>query len=225
MHIAFTKRRCIEMKNASTLLFCITSAIASKLYAYDPPTHSNISTRSPQVAQIGAGEKLTKLAIPDFNGNPLFGGAQSEYPDSQMVPRSIGGLIQFGSTYEDDRSLLNGTRHFFNPLNGQGLITPVGNFISSPDWILADRSDPGHDFTWKKARSDFLKASTDPSKAVRKQFWGLTFQKLAHVIHHVQDMAQPQHAHNDPHCEGRLATLRDSLSSGANCTSVVFVAV
>lgn len=94
-------------------------------------------------------------------------------------------MFQFGSTWEDDRALANGTRHFFNPLNGQGMSTRVNTFMSSPDWILGDRSDPGHEFTWKQARIDFRVASTHPDKAVRKKSWGLVFQKVGHVIHHI----------------------------------------
>ena len=167
--------------------------------AYDPPTHFQISLEAVRASSVWNGERLSRMAIADYDGLRLDQ-SSTLYVTSINTKQPIVGLFQFGSTYEDDRALLNGTVHFFNPLNGQGLTTPIRTFTSSPDWILGDRSDPGHDFTWKKARSDFLKASIDPDKAVRKQSWGLTFQKLGHVIHHVQDMAQPQHSRNDPHC-------------------------
>ena len=169
--------------------------------AYEPVTHELISIQAVLSSMIFDGKKLTKSAIPDFDDLDLRI-SSSTYPNSEGATRNIALLVSFGSRWEDDRSLLNGTRHFFNPLNGQGLSTRANTFISSPDWILGDRGVPDHQFTWNLARTDFLRASIDPDKAVRKQRWGLVFQKIGHVIHHIQDMAQPQHSRNDAHCGG-----------------------
>ena len=191
------------MKNVKSLLqISIVSIGAVWSYSadsYEPDTHAAITRAAAQFSLIGDGTKLAGSALPDFDGKTIALSI-SKHGDSEGGSQEILPLFEFGSRWEDKRDLLNGTRHFFNPLNGQGLNTPLGNFTSSPDWILGDRNDPGHDFTWKKARADFLKASIDPDKAVRKQSWGLTFQKLGHVIHHMQDMAQPQHSRNDAHC-------------------------
>jgi hypothetical protein len=40
---------------------------------------------------------------------------------------------------------------------------------------------------------------TSPTADERKGFFGKTFQTLGQVIHHTQDMAQPQHVRNDAH--------------------------
>ncbi len=168
--------------------------------AYEPETHAAITRSAAQFSLIGDGTKLARSALPDFDGKALAL-STIKYGDSESGSRDILSLFEFGSQWEDKRSILNGPRHFYNPLTGAGLKVPIATFMPSPDWILGDNGDPGHDFTWKKARSDFLKASIDPDKAVRMLSWGLTFQKLGHVIHHIQDMAQPQHARNDAHCD------------------------
>jgi hypothetical protein len=34
---------------------------------------------------------------------------------------------------------------------------------------------------------------------IRKAYWATTFRAIGSVLHHIQDMAQPQHTRNDPH--------------------------
>ena len=172
--------------------------------AYEPATHEAISEIAVASSMLFDGKKLARSAIPDFDGLDLRH-SSIIFKTSENGNQSIIGLFGFGSRWEDERSFLNGTRHFFNPLNGQGLSTRINTFISSPDWILGDRGAPDHQFTWDLARTDFLRASIDPDKAVRKQRWGLVFQKIGHVIHHIQDMAQPQHSRNDAHCGANCA--------------------
>ena len=181
---------------AIVAVFVLSSARAD---AYEPTTHTNISVAAVQSSVLFDGKKLARSAIPDFDGLDL-GHSSIIFKTSEDEITGITGLVAFGSRWEDDRTFTNGVRHFFNPLNGHGLTTRIITFMSSPDWILGDRSDPGHEFTWKQARIDFRVASTHPEKAVRLKNWGLVFQKVGHVIHHIQDMAQPQHPRNDAHC-------------------------
>ncbi len=44
-------------------------------------------------------------------------------------------------------------------------------------------------------------ALTDSSQNFRLKQFGLMFQSLGQVIHHIQDMAQPQHVRDDKHCD------------------------
>lgn len=76
----------------------------------------------------------------------------------------------------------------------------------SPNWALEDIQDFSTDqpFSYKKGRQYFYNALTKPDKAERGKNWGLTFQTLGHVIHHLQHMAQPQHVRNEPHCDGLI---------------------
>lgn len=130
--------------------------------------------------------------------------AGQKFPNAQGRPLTIQSLLQFGVVKEDD--IPRFTRHFYSPLTGRGM--NAGNFPnqpSSPDWALA----PVGTFTgiateqrnsYWDARQALLNALTSSEKAERERNFGAAFQSLGHVIHHLQDMAQPQHTRNDPHC-------------------------
>ena len=74
------------------------------------------------------------------------------------------------------------------------------------DWALEDTQDLGADqlFSFKDARRYFFEALSGTgffgqSASGRAANFGLMFQSLGHVIHHIQDMAQPQHVKNEAH--------------------------
>lgn len=123
-------------------------------------------------------------------------------------PRTVIELVQDGSKYEDDG--FRAREHFFNPLNGYALFNVPG-FVPSPDWTLEDKGDiSGQDDSFKDTRRFFFEALTPPSETERKARWGRTFQGLGQVIHHLQDMAQPEHSRVDPH----LVYTPEGLPSG-----------
>ncbi|HEX5057333.1 MAG TPA: hypothetical protein VFX02_12660 [Gammaproteobacteria bacterium] len=100
---------------------------------------------------------------------------------------------------------------------------------ASPDWALEDISEVEHvpsglrvvlsrlvgalaaeaiiqavfdeeqDYSYRHLMENFYQALTAQNSAVRSQNWAQVFQKVGHVIHHLQDMAQPEHVRNDPH--------------------------
>src|SRR5882672_560097 len=119
--------------------------------------------------------------------------------------RNIFDLIGAGSVDEDNG--LRPRNHFYNPLNNSPL-TVLGvqlfNF-TSPDWALEDRGQISslvfetQVFSYVDARGYLLNALTSAGESDRNRNFGLTFLTLGHVIHNVQDMAQPQHVRNDQH--------------------------
>ncbi|MBL8520951.1 MAG: hypothetical protein JNK75_09790 [Betaproteobacteria bacterium] len=123
--------------------------------------------------------------------------------------RSVRDLIIFGSAWEDDRAhIRQSLKHFYNPINGRGLY--FGNVtvgIPSPNWTLEaggetfQGASPPQQFSYRLARKHFLDALTKSAKSERNENWGLTFQTVGHIVHHMQDMAQPQHTRNDQHCD------------------------
>ena len=121
---------------------------------------------------------------------------ESTFPNSRNRPRNIIELLSDGAEFED--SWIRSPRHFYNPINGQGLFL----FMSSPDWALA-LPDPAAEqqFSYWNARESFFKALTAPEGFMRKEAFGRMFETLGRVVHHLQDMAQPQHVRNDAHCE------------------------
>ena len=106
--------------------------------------------------------------------------------------------------------------HFFDvQREGRGLTVtlPVGgdpapdpvviSFIPAPDWALGRQGrGPNPDqnqFSILDARVHQLKSLTEPTKGAREENTARLFRTLGHVIHVLQDMAQPQHTRNDPH--------------------------
>lgn len=171
-------------------------------FAYKEDTHMQISRASASSSNLTKIELLNDLGL-TF---PIEDDKQ-QFPDSDGIPRSIINLIRQGANFEDkDSRALN---HFFNPLTNQPL-TIFGFSIlnaTSPDWALEDKGDIANniggaqDFSYKDARQSFYKALTAPAKIDRDKNFGLTFQTLGQVIHHIQDMAQPQHVRNDAHLD------------------------
>ena len=101
---------------------------------------------------------------------------------------------------------------FSDPLSTVPLVAPgaiIGN--TSPDWILEDKRAAERDiwpmffeeqqYSYKKARDYMVEAFTAELPLDRHNAIGKMYQSLGHVLHHVQDMGQPQHTRNDMHCD------------------------
>jgi hypothetical protein len=118
--------------------------------------------------------------------------------------------------------------HFFNPQAPNGPLATQGLLSimrSSPSWMFEDTTGPQgqtlglaptleqQEFSYWDARKyqycsvmgdqDYnckLPNVSATGAELRKIHAGLMFQALGHLMHHVQDMAQPQHVRNDAHC-------------------------
>lgn len=127
-----------------------------------------------------------------------------QFPGADSAPRSITGLIRHGADVEDEGS--RPKNHFFDPHYDRPATLPPWLTIGipvgemSPDWIV-DGTDqkPGEHFSVKRARELYIEGLAGVTPYARNAAWGWMFQTLGHVIHHLQDMAQPQHVRNDVH--------------------------
>jgi hypothetical protein len=213
------------MNCARGLVFALLLSAAWGLRAYELPNHYDMSLAAAQKSIVGQGG-LADLGLddpskqfpttvdandPGFSDKCLHGGL------FDMLS-----LIACGAEFEDvpsSRSL----NHFFDPQNlvsvknangqsyqtGRPLTIPLFSNLPnpptpqpSPSWSLEDKGEiPGQDFSYKDARRQFYFALTSSASADRDAAWGRTFQTLGQVIHHLQDMAQPQHVRNEPHCD------------------------
>src|SRR4029079_3052981 len=63
--------------------------------------------------------------------------------------------------------------------------------------------------SYRDARNYLYEALTGPTELERRKSFGLMFQTLGQVIHHLQDMAQPQHVRNDAHCDSTICQMFD----------------
>ncbi len=177
------------------LTFC--GLLAFGAVAYEPITHSILSeTALKRSVLLTDAAKLNGMGLKsavDSNGN-RFANSNGD------AEQTIIALIRFGAAWEDNRGFMQATRHFYNPVDGSKLLPLVG--AASPDWALEDNGlKDGQAYSYRLMRRNFLKALTDPTKSDRDIAWGLTFQTLGHVMHHLQDMAQPQHVRGDRHCD------------------------
>ena len=87
---------------------------------------------------------------------------------------------------------------------GRGLTIPIGNLgFPAQDWALGRQGrglGPGQNlFSVLDARDYQYQSLTASSRALRDKHTALLFRSLGHVLHLVEDMAQPQHTRNDPH--------------------------
>ncbi|MCU7936838.1 MAG: hypothetical protein KZQ99_18525 [Candidatus Thiodiazotropha sp. (ex Dulcina madagascariensis)] len=95
--------------------------------------------------------------------------------------------------------------HFFDPIRGlplHRLGAPFVGFRSSPEWSLEDGDEfTSQEFSFKDAHDYFLRSKTAGLQENREQNEQKLLLALGHVVHHLQDMAQPAHMRNDMHCD------------------------
>lgn len=184
-----------------SILVCVLLLQSTDVLSYNPRTHSDMSDQAVSASVLSAMPKLESLGL-----RPLPAiSTQQSFPSSQGAPLSIQELVKFGSRWEDDAGPEQALAHFFNPISNSGLRV-FGNEVgpTSPDWALEDNGATSQPFTYKKARQYLFQALTTPNvdgASDRPKFWGLTFQTMGHLAHHLQDMAQPAHVRNDLHCD------------------------
>ncbi len=198
------------MRKTIIIVLLLCSGIVD---AYDPKTHREIAYHAFQRSYLGANWS---------NTTNIFGFGE-KFPNSYGVPSNALELIRDGVEFEDkimpilnDRESLRMKYHFYDPQNDgrpltlkipATLTTPEIKLVApyaSPDWITEkiggnDIEEQGQNFSFSDANNYLYRALTSKTKEDRDINWGLTYQTLGHVIHHIQDMAQPQHTRNDSH--------------------------
>jgi hypothetical protein len=155
-----------------------------------------------------AGQRIQDPSIPQ----PLWN--DGTLGSTQLT---IAQLFRYGACYEDaEEPFVRPRSHFYNPQDA-GAGVSVGGLSAGPsslDWMLKPGASIGgntNHFGWPDARQSFYKALTtrndvaaDVNEYARRLHWGKTFQSLGHILHHLQDMASPQHTRNDAHCNDPL---------------------
>ncbi len=119
--------------------------------------------------------------------------------DPRLTPEE---WVARGGRDEDtpDKRVLN---HFYDPYHDSPLtiVTVLG--ARAPDWALEDRTDfKPQRHSYRHARESFYRALTSPDSETHERELGYAFYALGHVIHLIQDMAQPQHTRSDQHMSG-----------------------
>jgi len=191
------------------VLVCV-GGVVFRADAHELQTHRDITAAAADRSVLS----LSPNVLKDLGIDKNFDDNAQQFPNSKNKKGSILDLLQDGSAFEDTITLVppRVTKHFYNPVTGKGMDEGAfRNQPSSPDWALAPRgSDSRQQFSYWDARQYFYDALTGEKRVDRERSFGLTFQTLGHVMHHLQDMTQPQHVRNDVHCHA-LACLAAGL--------------
>ncbi len=176
------------MKKFRLLSIALFLSISSQALAYERATHEEISERAAQRSQLP--EILPDLGIESISSRALNG-------------MNVLQWIRYGANHEDDTLSLFPARyvnHFYNPRTGEGL---AGAFYPSPYWGLEDTTAiTGQDYSLNDAIEYLYRGIRSPIQQERERYLGLAFRTLGHVVHLIQDAAQPQHTRNDSHGTG-----------------------
>ncbi len=182
------------MKDRAKALFVLALlSVAVPTWAYEVRTHEELSAAAVTKSALST-------SVPATLGLEPLPDAQ-RFPNSKGIQRTVIELFRDGARFEDDDS--RPLNHFYDPYLNRGLfVFGKARGHKSPDWSLEDpETIVEQENSFEDARQYFYQALTLPIEVERNKNWGMTFQTLGHVIHHLQDMAQPQHVRNDPHCD------------------------
>lgn len=190
------------MTSTRLLLCCAFLApLCGASFAYEQQTHIKLSETAVQQSVLAA--STNNILVDVGLGTDISEFSQQEFPNSKGEMQSITELVQDGADFEDNS--IRSVQHFYDPINDRSLqhplLTIAGGTNKSPDWAIEDAGAiSAQDYSYADAVEAFYQALTLPTKAERDGQWGKLFETLGHVIHHVQDMAQPEHVRNDLHC-------------------------
>ncbi|MDB4303785.1 hypothetical protein N9934_03235, partial [Desulfosarcina sp.] len=186
---------------------CITQLSLIPSHAYEINTHDQLSQKTALcsvLSQESFIENIGWVSIQSRDKDALFYREDIINKKNNILEHTTQNLIGWGAAYEDEETKLRPVNHFFNPLTSGG--GSAG--LASPDWVLEDLGKilipKEQKYSFSDANKMILDALTTTDKNERKEHWGQFFQTLGMVIHHIQDMSQPQHVRNDNHCDGDI---------------------
>lgn len=208
------------MKSNFLSSFSILLITAFPVNAYETAIHRPMTEAALLRSTLSDPYTLRRLGLYSYvDGNRFFVPDNGVYEKYKMptIPFHATGIVRLGATIEDsgERSL----QHFFDPQNDRGLTftwlftdSPVVVGLRSHQWVLSrppfwtdEPATAGLTVTEQyfgvENAKDYLElAVMNGVPLERHQRFGQFFAALGHVIHHVQDMAQPDHVRNDSHC-------------------------
>jgi hypothetical protein len=158
--------------------------------AYESRTHLLLSLTAFEVSGISN-------LLADTYGVAPSDVFRSRYFSFVTGPYTAAQWVRQGGAQEDVPfwRVLN---HFYDPFHDEGLGWLGG--VAAPDWALEPAGElDGQNHSYRDARNAFYQGLTASSPTTRERELGFTFFALGHVIHLIQDVAQPQHVRLDAH--------------------------
>ncbi|HEU5133721.1 MAG TPA: hypothetical protein VFU13_01135 [Steroidobacteraceae bacterium] len=194
------------------LLTCFTMHAS----AYNQGVHQVISEHAARRSVLYTGALLADWGYSD----PLT----ATFPSYDFPALTMATMIGRGAYHEDDDSQIKRVFNHFtdaqvNPPFGRGLQAPLGAGDQgtighpSPLWALEDTHTVSsisaalvlspavvpQVYSYRDAQEHFFQALSSENPGIRVTRFGAMFQTLGHVVHHIQDMGQPQHPRNESH--------------------------
>lgn len=215
--------------------------LAPSAWAWSVPTHQLLSQRAAEVSTLNP-QILARLGFQDLQTTIRgvdFRGMERTY--------QIRRWIQDGAGFEDDGTYFDavaGTarylNHFHNPLHQRGdLFKPWRNaglddyilgvvHVHGQSSVLWAQNKGANDvdtmanplWSWQGVREAYYQAFTAQAKADREASFARVFAGLGHLIHLIQDMAQPDHVRNDAHPSDDFLKLVSGLEHWARVAEV-----
>jgi hypothetical protein len=205
------KRAAIYAVALSAFLSCMSMRAA----AYNELTHSYISNFVARKSVLYSNPAL--LADWGYSTSTLFSAI-----DHPVVLDTIANIVGFGAFHEDNLSQIKRPyNHFFDPQNG-GRGLDFANITGHPSplwtledlgavtsievngWLIGSAGGVPQNYSFRDAQERFFTALTHSNPGTRLTEFGNVFLTLGQVIHHLQDMGQPQHVRNEIHPTGDL---------------------
>lgn len=177
------------------------AAISAEAAAYKEITHDALTRHAAD--QSFANDPESGVLQSLFLGHHLNDGRfvlpKSGNARVRLTPRQ---LLAAGAREEDEQE--RPLNHFFDPQQGGIPLTIAyrewGD--ASPNWALEDAGPvDGQEFSYRDAVDYLHRAMTGLTETERSRALANVFEALGHVVHHIQDMTQPQHVRNDDHCD------------------------
>ena len=181
------------------IIFLSSWIIVSTAFGHEIETHVEMSKNAAFGSVLIRPEFLHSLGL-----KYAIDSEQQKFKNSNGDSRIVVDLIRDGSRFEDDTDTIKRPlNHFFDPLHDKPLtVLGVSLGDTSPDWALESSNEIGSQhYSLRDARDYLYQALTAAPKSDRDKNFGLAFETLGHVIHHLQDMSQPQHVRNDQHLD------------------------
>jgi hypothetical protein len=200
----------MTMKTTQRLLLTLALVAAAALpaRAYDAEkTHRQLTVVATEKSVLYTDPAIMSslLLLPadrqQFNYYVSSGGVKTG-----LKNYSLSGFLAEGA-YEEDYPTLTPLNHFFDPVYNRGLTVLAQIGHPSWEWMTEPSDISGQDYSLRDARwylgYGLMYTENNLIAAKRQRDLGLTWmlRSLGHAMHHMQDMAQPQHVRNDQHLD------------------------
>lgn len=197
-----------------TSALCV-ALVGSPAIAFDVNTHAAISA----IAVSDHPESQVEAFLKTQIGSPMGLNESALQLDAETgafsSPHTLVEWLVLGAMDEDEG--VRPLRHFYNPLRKEGLsdVTLCGAertlraFPGSVTWAWSNAGASGDmpRHGWQDARRAYFRWLTATAVEEAGDALAKTFKSLGHVIHLLQDTAQPQHARNDAHLTHSFSTV------------------